>query len=697
MRVRVPFGPRSAVGLVVQTDVESDQRPAKLRPIKQVIDDEPLISEEMLSLCQWVASYYHHPPGEVYLAALPAALRRGDAARLAPPDIWQLTEAGRAIDLNDMKRAPRQQQLMARMIQWERPVEARELAEELGAIRPALKALVEKGWVERVTARAAAPASEKGPALSPEQETAIDAVIDQFNQFHPCLLEGVTGSGKTEVYLEVIRRVLSGGEQALVLVPEIALTPQLVARFEQRLGTEIAVLHSGLTDVERMHAWLRASRGEVSVVIGTRSAIFTPLARPGVIIVDEEHDSSFKQQDGLRYSARDVAVRRAQLADIPVILGSATPALESLNNALMGRYTHLRLPTRAGGASPPSMQLVDIRRAKLREGLSEPLIHAMQRHLDADGQVLLFLNRRGFSPILMCHACGWHAECPRCDTRMTYHRRLAALRCHHCGSEQRIPNQCPQCEAYDLMPIGMGTERIEELLRAQFRHIGIARIDRDTTRRKGALQALLADIESQKSRILIGTQMLAKGHDFPHLSLVGVLDADGGLFGTDFRASEHMAQLITQVAGRAGRAEKPGEVLIQTHHPEHPLLRRLLSEGYDGFARGVLDERRAASLPPFASLALLRAEAESDVAPQRFLEKAHELIAPLGGKWVQLWGPLPAPMERRAGRMRWQLLLQAPRRAQLQGVLKVLSPRLYALPEARKVRWALDVDPIDML
>ncbi|MGB1581036.1 MAG: primosomal protein N', partial [Nevskiales bacterium] len=662
-----------------------------------VLDEQPLLADDLMQLCAWVAAYYHHPPGEVYATALPAALRRGDAARLTPPDSWQLTDAGRAVDLNELKRAPRQQQLMARLHQAEAPLDASELAEELGAIRPALKTLQDKAWVER--ARKAGNTSALAPAavLNADQSAAVEAAAAGLGRFHPCLVDGVTGSGKTEVYLEVIRRVLSGDEQALVLVPEIALTPQLVNRFAKQLNTEIAVLHSGLTDLERMQAWLRAARGEIGVVIGTRSAVFTPLARPGVMIVDEEHDSSFKQQDGLRYSARDVAVRRAQMLDIPILLGSATPALESLNNALQGRYQHLRLPGRAGGAKPPSMQLIDIRRAKLREGLSEPLIAAMQRHLDADGQVMLFLNRRGFSPILMCHACGWHAECRRCDTRMTYHRRTATLRCHHCGSEQRIPRQCPDCNEPELLPIGMGTERIEQVLQAQFRHIGITRIDRDTTRRKGALQAKLESVNSQASRILIGTQMLAKGHDFPHLSLVGVLDADGGLFGTDFRASEHMAQLITQVAGRAGRAQRAGEVLIQTHVPDHPLLHQLLGEGYDGFARSVLAERQAAQLPPYASMALLRAEATSNEAPKAFLARARAVVEPLGEQWVSLWGPLPAPMERRAGRMRWQLLLQAPRRAQLQGVLKLLSPRLYELPEARKVRWSLDVDPIDML
>ncbi|MDX1497481.1 MAG: primosomal protein N', partial [Salinisphaeraceae bacterium] len=433
VRVRVSFGRRRTVAVVVAVDVESEHPVNQLKAVEAVLDDAPILPDQLMQLCAWVASYYHHPPGEVYATALPAALRRGDVARLTPPDSWQLTDEGRQLDLNALKRAPRQQQLLARLQKSDGPLEASQLAEELGAIRPALKNLYDKGWVERARKSGNCKEASPSPELNDDQHAAVEAVAAGLGRFHPCLLDGVTGSGKTEVYLEIIRRVLSGDQQALVLVPEIALTPQLVGRFEKHLGAEVAVLHSGLTDLERMQAWLLAARGDISVVIGTRSAVFTPLARPGVIIVDEEHDGSFKQQDGLRYSARDVAVRRAQLQKIPVILGSATPALESLNNALQGRYQHLQLSTRAGGAKPPSMQLIDIRRAKLREGLSEPLMVAMQHHLDANGQVMLFLNRRGFSPILMCHACGWHAECRRCDTRMTYHRRTAALRCHHCG------------------------------------------------------------------------------------------------------------------------------------------------------------------------------------------------------------------------------------------------------------------------
>lgn len=697
MRVRVPFGRRTAVAVIVAVNVESEHPLDKLKPVRALLDEQPLLDAATLALCEWVAGYYHHPLGEVYTLALPAALRRGEAARLPPPDAWQLTDAGRQVDLNGLKKAHRQQQVLARLMQQTRPIEAAELVSELGAVRPILKTLAEKAWIELAAAELKPVITVAGPTLGEGQAVAVEAVTSKLGDFHPCLLEGVTGSGKTEVYLEIIRTVLARGEQALVMVPEIALTPQLVSRFKERLGVEIAVLHSGLSDTERMRAWLRASRGELPVVIGTRSAVFTPLLKPGVIIIDEEHDGSYKQQDGLRYSARDVAVRRAQMADIPILLGSATPALESLNNALQDRYTHLHLPQRAGGANPPSMHLIDIRRVKLREGLSEPLITAMQRHLDADGQVMLFLNRRGFAPVLMCHGCGWRAECRRCDTGMTWHRGAAALRCHHCGSEQRLPRQCPECGEAELLPLGMGTERIEQVLQAQFRQIGIARIDRDTTRRKGALQSMLDDVHSQKSRILIGTQMLAKGHDFPNLSLVGVLDTDGGLFGSDFRASEHMAQMITQVAGRAGRAERAGEVLIQTHHPDHPLLKQLLDEGYQGFARTVLDERRATGYPPYATLAMIRAEADDSRAPQAFLEKVSRIAGELGDKSIERWGPLPAPMERRAGRMRWQLLLQSQGRGPLHALLNALMPQLYAMPEARKVRWSLDVDPSDML
>lgn len=516
--------------------------------------------------------------------------------------------------------------------------------------------------------------------------TAIAAHLDTFR---PWLLEGVTGSGKTEVYLHLAEQVLAAGRQVLVLVPEIGLTPQLLARFA-RLGTRVVALHSGMSDGERLAAWLAARSGEAGVVVGTRSAVFTPLARPGLVVVDEEHDPSFKQQEGLRYSGRDLALVRGRRWGVPVILGSATPSLESLHHAAEGRHGHLRLTQRAGGARPPRLERIDLRGQPLQGNLSLSLLAAMEEHLARGEQVLLFLNRRGYSPVLLCHECGWVAACARCDSRYTLHRARGALRCHHCDSQRPIPRQCPECGSVDLRPVGFGTERTEEVLRQRFPDVPVLRIDRDSTRRKGSLENALAAVRQGGAHILLGTQMLAKGHHLPAVTLAAILDADQGLHGTDFRATERLAQLITQVVGRAGRGERPGRVLIQTHHPDHPLLTTLVKAGYPAFAAAALAERRAAGLPPFTHLTLIRAEAPDPEAPERFLNAAVQ-AAPEGP--VTLLGPAPAAMERRAGRHRAQVLLISPERAPLHRLLTVWIPRLEALSEARRVRWSVDVDP----
>jgi primosomal protein N' (replication factor Y) len=529
----------------------------------------------------------------------------------------------------------------------------------------------------------------------PEQRLAVDAIAAANGVFAPFLLHGVTGSGKTEVYLRAIEAVVARGEQALVLVPEIALTPQLVARFAQRFDAPLAVLHSSLTDQERLRAWRAARSGAAPVVIGTRSAIFAPLARPGLIVVDEEHDPSYKQQEGFRYSARDLALVRAQRLAIPVVLGSATPSLESLERVRAGRATLLSLPNRTAGASQPALHLIDLRKHGETQGIATPTLFAIKRHLEAGGQVLLYLNRRGYAPSLFCPACGWVAPCPRCDARLTVHQRDQRLHCHHCGTEQRMPQICPDCgEA--VKPVGQGTERIEETLARLFPDVPLARIDRDAVRRRGALEAALERVTSGEVKLLVGTQMLTKGHHFPDVSLVVVLNADQGLFGTDFRASERLAQTIVQVAGRAGRAERPGEVLIQTEYPEHPLLARLVAGGYDAFASAALEERQQARWPPFARVAVLRAEAAHREAPTAFLDRARELAESMSTAGVEVLGPAAAPMERRAGHFRAQLLLHAPTHSPLQKMFGLWLPALEQLPEARRVRWSLDVDPLEL-
>jgi primosomal protein N' (replication factor Y) len=537
----------------------------------------------------------------------------------------------------------------------------------------------------------------EGPNLNADQARAVEAVRQALGGFTPFLLEGVTGSGKTEVYIRLIQAVIEAGRQALVLVPEIGLTPQLRDRLARRLPGPMAVLHSALDEGERERAWHRAASGRANLVLGTRSACFVPLPSLGLVLVDEEHDASLKQQEGFRYSARDLAVRRAQLVGCPVVLGSATPSLESFQNARRGRYRRLRLPRRAGGARDPSVSLIDIRGQPLSAGLSPLLREHVGAQVAAGNQVLLFLNRRGFAPVQTCHDCGWVGACPHCDARLTLHLKLNRLWCHHCGWFRPAPGACPECAGPDLRTLGLGTERLEDELKLLFPDVPLARIDRDSTRRKGELDRLLAAVRTGETRILLGTQMLAKGHDFPGVTLVGILDLDQSLYAADFRAPERTAQLIVQVAGRAGRAERPGRVILQTRHPQHPLLQSLLREGYPGFAEVALAERSAARLPPFSHLALLRADAQAPEPPMELLRRARLLAQDLGVTGVQLLGPAPAPMERRAGRYRAQLLVECEERRVLQRFLGPWVEALHGLPRPGGLRWSLDVDPLDML
>jgi primosomal protein N' (replication factor Y) len=695
VRVRVPFGRRRAVGVLLEVRSESDIDRARLKPALAILDAEPVIHTDVLDMTLWASAYYHHPVGECLGTALPALLRSGQALPEVRPAGWRLTPAGGEIDITALTRAPRQATVMQALQQHPAGV----ARAELDATATTLKTLQDKGWIEACAiespAGGPAPPVDIPHTLNPSQQAAVDAICAGLDQYHPFLLEGVTGSGKTEVYLQAIAAVIDSGRQTLVLVPEIGLTPQLVERFRRRFPVPIAVLHSGLADRERLLAWQQARSGEAAVIIGTRSAIFTPLANPGLLIIDEEHDSSLKQQEGLRYSARDLAVWRARRLDIPVVLGSATPSLESLFNVEQQRYRHLVLPERTGTAQLPEFSIIDVCKQPLEQGLSRALLNRMRRHLEADGQVLLFLNRRGFAPTLICHECGWVAECQRCDARMTLHQRDRELRCHHCGSQRPIDPVCPGCGATDLRPLGQGTERVAEVLAAQFPDIESLRIDRDTTRRKGELASHLARAESGQARILLGTQMLAKGHHFPGVTLAAILNVDQGLFGTDFRSSERMAQLIVQVAGRAGRHDRPGEVVIQTHHPDHPLLQQLIHQGYPAFARAALAERHAAGLPPASHIALVRAEATGASVPMGFLEGVRQRLERQDGGEVEIWGPVPATMERRAGRFRAQLMLQSGNRGRLQHTLGTLVRQLEQAKEARQVRWSVDVDPAD--
>ena len=702
-RVRVPFGPRELVGVVAGIGTPED--PAlTLREALTWLDEAPLLHGELAASLRWLARYTHAPLGEVLATALPAALRRGEALPDTHAWAWRLTEAGRTT-LPGLKAGGRPQRLAALLASTPRDESALDLV--MDGWRTAARTLTGRGLAERfaIPASQLAPTPQPGPALHDEQQQAVDAVA-ACTGFAALLLDGVTGSGKTEVYLQAIADCLARGRQALVLVPEIGLTPQTLARFRTRLGVPVHALHSGLGDGERARVWAAAARGEARVVVGTRSAVFVPLPDAGLIVVDEEHDGSYKQQDGIRYHARDFALVRAKALDVPVLLGSATPSLESLQNAVSGRYAHLRLTHRAGAAKPPAVRVLDVRKRPLEAGLSPEMFAAMSAALAAGGQVLVFKNRRGYAPVLLCHDCGWSAHCPRCSTPdrphpMTVHAGGRRLQCHHCGHRASAPPACPDCASLGLQPQGVGTERIEELLAARFTDVPVLRIDRGSTRRRDALESLLGEL-GNRSGILIGTQMLAKGHDLPNLTLVCVVGIDEGLFSADFRAGEKLAQLLIQVAGRAGRADKPGTVLLQTHHPEHPLLLTLINGGYHAFAADELAQREAAGFPPFAPLALLRAESQQAQPPMAFLQAARRVLAPHAGRdaagmpTLLLDGPVVAPMPRRAGVYRAQLLIACDQRPRLHAVLDAALPLIHALPEARRVRWSLDVDPVDL-
>lgn len=535
---------------------------------------------------------------------------------------------------------------------------------------------------------------EVAPVLTGHQKIAVDKICENINQFKSYLLFGVTGSGKTEVYLQMIEQVLKQNKQALVLVPEIGLTPQTVMRFQQRFPVIISVLHSGLTDTERHTAWLQARNGDAKIIIGTRSAIFVPLKDPGIIILDEEHDVSFKQQEGFKYSARDLGVLRAQYENIPIILGSATPSLESLHNVDIGRYECLTLPERAGEAVHPNFILIDLKKQAAPKGLSVGLLEHIQRHIKQNNQVLVFLNRRGYSPTLICYQCGWIATCNKCDANMTLHQSPSHLQCHHCGASRAIDKRCRECQSTQLAPVGSGTERIEETLKEYFPDIPIIRIDRDSTRKKGSFEEKLSLIHEGEPCILVGTQMLAKGHHFKHVTLSVILNADAGLCSSDFRGSERMAQLMLQVAGRSGRAEKPGEVILQTYHPDNVLLQTLLTQGYEAFAKVLLKERQEALLPPYQFLALVKAEGLKIELAMAFLNQIKSSINPDQNLFVL--GPIPAPMQKKAGKHRANLLLQANNRASIKAHLKQLIDHLSESQLKQKVRWTIDVDPVEL-
>jgi primosomal protein N' (replication factor Y) len=630
-RVMVPFGARQKLGIVVHTDQATELAAGRVKSIAGVRDDAPRLPADWLELMHFLSSYYQRPLGETMIGALPPRLRSA------------------------------------------RPLPRKALAAAQLPTSPRFVAT---------------------HALTEVQGQAVEQIAASFGRFAPFLLHGVTGSGKTEVYLHLIARTLERSAQALVLVPEISLTPQLESRFRQAFPeARLAVMHSGLEDIARTRAWLEAARGEAGIILGTRLGVLAPLARLELIVIDEEHDPSFKQQEGLRYSARDAAVYRAKLAACPIVLGTATPSLETWHNFKAARYERIEMAQRASpGARLPEVRTVDMAREAVDMGITRTLFSALEARRQRGEQSLIFINRRGYAPVLACEACGWAAGCERCSSRMVLHAADRRLHCHHCGAQSAIPRACPTCGNVDLKPLGRGTQRVEETLQARFPDARVVRIDRDSARRRADLVRTLEGIRRGEGDILVGTQILAKGHDFPNLTLVGVLNADTALLSTDYRAAERLFAVLSQVAGRAGRRERPGEVLVQTRYPGHPLFEALRRHDFAGFAESQLEERRSAGFPPFVFEASLRAEAVKLETTLGFLREAAALVAAPDG--VQVFDPVPNIVTRRAGFERAQLLIQSPSRPVLQGFLSQLTDALFA-QSRRDVRWHLDVDPIE--
>ena len=774
-RVWVPFGPHKKIAVVVGLTNETDVPVGKIKPIKGVIDLQPLWSNDVFSLLKWACQYYQYPLGNGLANAMPPLLRKGESA-----DITQMV---RHYTVNDsptiqlritqkklstiqqalvefFRQDPNKTQHVTAIKTQKLSISALMSLKKYGIVeslendefklihdtpyietqekKPLTKqqtevmdfleqqpnksavehTLIEQGYslscIKRLVGNTqlrlteSAPVwidwvnefaiTEEKPTPSEEQKNAIEA-INQIHGFQCSLLDGITGSGKTEVYLNILEPVLKAGKQALILVPEIGLTPQTINRFRRRFGnTPLYALNSSIDDVDRLKAWMLAKENQLGIIIGTRSALFTPFHNLGIIIIDEEHDLSYKQQETLRYHARDLAIMRAYENKIPIVLGSATPALETLHNAFQGKYQHLKLTHRPGNAKAPKNGVIDLKSLTLQAGLSQPLLDEMHRHLERGNQVMLFLNRRGYAPTIMCHECGWIADCPKCNAHYTFHQHARQVRCHHCDDRRPIMHQCGGCGSTQLITVGVGTEQLETQLSELFPAYKTVRIDRDSTRKKGSLDSLLSGIKKGEYQILIGTQMLAKGHHFPNVTLVGILNVDGALFSLDFRAPERLAQLFVQVSGRAGRAEKPGKVLLQSHHPEHPLLQSMLKYGYPTFAEETLVERKEMDLPPYSFLALFRASYHNEQSILQLLQGVKTELERMnkGQEGVFIMGPTPAPLAKKSNAYRYQLLLQAPNRKLLQGLLMVAKSFLENTPLAQKIAWSIDVEPVDL-
>ncbi|MCK5817871.1 MAG: primosomal protein N' [Psychromonas sp.] len=704
-RVRVPFGrKRQVIGVIYSVDPKIDYPIEKIKKITQLIDQKSLLSSNLWALLNWSSKYYQHTFGEVFQQAIPRLLRQGKAPLFKNEEYWKIANN---IDIQCVKRAKKQYQTLELLSKA--PL-SRTAIKKAGISSATLKTLKEKNLIDvyekqpitNLNWGSRFHESDTKPVLNTEQVVAINAINQHNKTFNCFLLEGVTGSGKSEVYLNILKPILKEGRQALIIVPEIGLTSQTIQSVKSRFNVPVYLKHSALNAQQQLDAWMHAKQGSAAIIIGTRSAIFSDFKQLGMIIIDEEHDASFKQHDSFRYHARDFAIKRAHREGIPIILGSATPAFETLHNALEGKYQHLELTKRAGKAKLPLISIINLAGLSLQAGLSPQLIELIRAHLSKNNQIIIFLNRRGYAPVLMCHECGWLVKCSHCNAFYTYHKSDNYLHCHHCASRHSIPRQCAECGSTQIQSTGIGTEQLEEKLKQLFPNYPTIRIDRDNTRKKESFNQYLSDINSGKYKILLGTQMLAKGHHFPEVTLTALVDVDGALFCNDFRSSERLAQLFTQVSGRTGRGEKQGQVILQTHYPEHKFLQDLTNEGYANFSRSALKERAISLLPPFSFQALIRCASEYSDHAEQFLLQCKQTINKISSSnnfttRLFILGPMPAPMNKRAGRFRFQLLLQSDDRSLITQILQQAQPAMCALPKGRKTRWSIDVDPFDFV
>ena len=702
-RVLVPFGNRLMVGVVWGFNKKSNLDKRKYKYIREVLDRTPLLNATSMSLAEWASRYYHYPLGEIISYFYPPSLRKGKEAKFKESKYIELTNKGSLLREEDLYRAPAQLKLIS-LLKEKKEVTIKS-AQAFGISSAVIKGLIDKEYVASFSRELSPYKKHENKDLKPskklnlEQKKAVDAINKAQDKNVTFLLDGITGSGKTEVYLQAIQEQISNGKQALILIPEIGLAPQAEERFKDYFGDRVMSFHSAKNDREKVDAWLGASRGLVDIIIGTRSSVFLPMKNLGIIVIDEEHDLSFKQMDKFRYSARDMALYRAKLEKVPVVLASATPSLETLKNTEEGKYQLLKLNKRATGASLPTFHAVDLRGKELNEGLSNELLEATKSELSNGNQVLIFLNRRGYAPSLICKVCGWVSNCDRCDALMTVHKSPSKLQCHHCEAQKNYPTKCSSCGGNEFLTYGFGTERLEEFMKIHFPDVPTMRIDSDSTRKRESLSDYLDEIKKGKPMILLGTQLLAKGHHFPNVTLVGIVDADSGLFSADFRGSERVAQMMTQVSGRAGREKKPGRVILQSYCTDHPQIEEIISGSYEKFAKKLLEERKSAKIPPYSFQAKIFAESPKGLVSRDFI------LSLLNGQNIdrklrddiRLVGPLPSIMEKKSGVYRWELSIFSKNRSTLHKFLDVMQSKLYDVKTSKKVRWAIDVDPLSSI